>query len=126
LIGFKSISGQHANVIEVIVRGRYRFRKDKLKISVIDHLYRYRLAVDKERVPEHFCLVPLIVSGLQRERHVITRERLPIRKLQAISKPDVDRTVIGARGPRFGEARHITLRRMIELHEPAVEQEERR
>src|ERR1051325_8176917 len=125
LIGFESIPGQHGNVIEINLRGRYRFRKDKLEISVIDHLYRYRLAVDKERVTKHLCLVPLIVSSLQRERHVTTRQRLPVRKLQAISKFDVDRTVIGTRGPGFREARHISLRRMIELHQPAVEQEER-
>src|SRR6185503_11384546 len=103
----------------------YRFRKDKLKISIVDHLYRYWLAIYKERVTEHICLVPLIVSSLQRERHVTARQRLPVRKLKAISKPDVDRTAIGARGPGFREARHVSLGRMIELHQPAVEQEER-
>src|SRR5688572_20562370 len=109
LIGFESVPGQHGNVIEVIVRGRYRFRKDKLKISVVNHLYSYGPAVDKKRVTEHLCPVPLIVSSLQRERHVITRQRLPVRKLQTISKPDVDRTAIGGRGPGFREARHVSL-----------------
>src|SRR5262245_28613667 len=112
--------GQHSNVIEVIVRGRYRFRKDKLKISVIDHLYRYRLAIDKESVTEHPCLVPLIVSSLEGERHVTTSQRLPVRKLQSISKRDVGRTTIRTRGPGFCETRHVSLRRMIELHQPAV------
>ena len=36
------------------------------------------------------CLVPLIISSLERERHVTTRQRVPIRKLQSISKSDVD------------------------------------
>src|SRR6185503_10221420 len=118
--------GQHSNVIEVIVRSRYRFGKEKLKISVIDHLYNYRSAVDKESVAKHPCFVPLIVSSLQRERYVAARQRLPVRKLQTISKPDVDRTTIGTRGPGFCEAGHVSLCRMIELHQPAIEQEERR
>ncbi len=125
MIGFESVPGQHGNVVEISVRGRYRFRKDKLEISVIDHLYGYRLAVDEQRVAKRRCLVPLIVSSLQRERHVTTRQRLPVRKLQAISKSDVDRTVIGTRGPGFRETRHISLRRMIKLNQPAVEQAER-
>src|SRR6185295_9447720 len=90
LIRFQSIPGQDGNVIEIILRGRYRFRKDKLKISIIDHLYRYWLTVDKERIAKHVCLVPLIISSLERERHVTTRQRVPIRKLQSVSKSDVD------------------------------------
>jgi len=85
-----------------------------------------RLAVDKKRVAEHLCLVPLIVSSRERERHVAAGQRLSVRKLEAISQPDVDRAMIGTRGPGFREARHISLRRMIELHQPAVQQKERR